>query len=347
LKVDDEFCAVGRRGAATLTRLRWFILLFGPLPIFGASWITSAWFRSEPRAVAARNDALLDAPPAVSSGGPSVVAEDRPSSIHAAENGLQRACRAAADRLVKRAGGGLRAITRAPFVVAGDLDAEDLQAYYGDTIAPAVRAMQCRYFRSRPHQPITVLVFRGEESYNRFARELFGDGQVSIYGYYKPSARTLLVNIATGNGTLLHELTHALMDFEIPDVPAWLNEGIASLHEQCRFRADQRGPWIEGLVNWRLGGLQSTVRKGRLRSLAALVEADDFRGPLVGTNYAQARYFCLYLQRKGLLEEFFRDFRAHRAGDPFGSAAIARVLGDREWTEVDRDFQAWVLELSE
>ena len=56
--------------------------------------------------------------------------------------------------------------------------------------------MQRADFRTRPDRPITVLLFRGEESYNRYSAAAFGDSNVSIYGYYKPSARTLLVNTA-------------------------------------------------------------------------------------------------------------------------------------------------------
>ena len=74
-----------------------------------------------------------------------------------------------------------------------------------------------------------------------------------------------MLNLGTGTGTLLHELTHALADFDVPDMPDWLNEGLASLHEQCRFRNDEQGPWIEGLVNWRLDALQAVVRQSRLR----------------------------------------------------------------------------------
>ena len=161
-----------------------------------------------------------------------------------------------------------------------------------------------------------MLLFRGEESYNRYSAAAFGDSNVSIYGYYKPSARTLLVNTATGTGTLLHELTHALTAFEMPDAPDWFNEGLASLHEQCQFRSDDRGPWIEGLANRRLAGLQNVIRQQRLRPLADLMEQDDFRGARIGTNYAQARYFCLYLQRQGKLEEFFRELAEHRDADP-------------------------------
>jgi hypothetical protein len=238
-------------------------------------------------------------------------------------------------------------IVNSPFVVAGDLSADDLEDYYSRTIAPAVRAMHGRYFRARPNQPVTVLLFRDEASYNHYTRELFGDSGVSVYGYYKPSIRTLVMNIGTGSGTLLHELTHALFDFEVRDPPTWINEGLASLHEQCRFRTDERGPWIEGLVNWRLPGLQTTIRQGRLRSLEELVAEQDFRGALVGTNYAQARYFCLYMQTHGVLEEFFRDYRDHRADDPTGAAAAKRAFDDKSWADIDRDFQRWVLTLSQ
>ncbi len=207
--------------------------------------------------------------------------------------------------------------------------------------------MQARYFPTRPDRPITVLLFRGEESYNRYSAAAFGDSNVSIYGYYKPSARTLLVNTATGTGTLLHELTHALMAFEMPDAPDWFNEGLASLHEQCQFRSDDRGPWIEGLANWRLAGLQNVIRQQRLRPLADLMEHDDFRGARIGTNYAQARYFCLYLQRQGKLEQFFRELAKHRDTDPCGTATTARVLGEQAWSTIDTDFQQFVLQLSE
>lgn len=293
--------------------------------------------------MAARNDGLLDAP-ARRQAALARVAHAAPTSR--ASGDLRQACRASAERLQERAGAAFRVIVRPPFVIAGDLSERELTACHSETIAPAVQAMQVRYFRSRPHQPITVLLFSGEASYNRYSREWYGDSDVSVYGYYKPNERTLLANHATGNGTLLHELTHALIDFEMDDPPVWLNEGLASLHEQCRFRTDADGPWIEGLVNWRLEGLQTVIRQGRLRSLAELVEERDFRGSLVGTNYAQARYFCMYLQQQGLLAEFFHDFRDHRADDFAGSAAVMRAMRGRSWEQLDRDFQAWVLALS-
>ncbi len=293
--------------------------------------------------MAVRNDGILDAPAQPRH---AIAVRQSTPAIATASDDLRQACRRAGDRLADRAGPALRVIARPPFVIGGDLSEDELAHCHADTIAPAVEAMQRHYFRSRPFEPITVLLFAAEASYNRYSREWYGDSGISVYGYYKPNERTLLVNHATGNGTLLHELTHALFDFEMDKPPVWLNEGLASLHEQCRFRADADGPWIEGLVNWRLEGLQTVIRQGRLRSLLDLVEERDFRGPLVGTNYAQARYFCMYLQQRGKLAEFFDDFRECRADDPAGTAAVVRAVGGQSWEDLDRDFQQWVLELS-
>ena len=154
------------------------------------------------------------------------------------------------------------------------------------------------------------------------------------------------MNIGTGGGTLVHELTHALVDFDFPAIPDWFNEGLASLHEQCRFREDQHGPTIEGLENWRLPGLQKAIRAGRLGSIESLLASDDFRGRQEGLNYAQARYFCLYLERRELLADFYRRFRACAAGDPRGMRALAAVMPDFSWASLDQQFQDWVLRSS-
>ena len=322
-----------------MNRIRWLILILGPLPIIGSSWALSAWFKSEPRTVVMRNSVL---PGRADEAGPAVRAVRRTSGT---VESLSAGCRQAAKRLRAALGSECRVVVRSPFVLGGDLASGELENLHDATIAPAVRAMRNCYFDAPPSQPVTVLVFRGEESYNRYCEELFSEAGISIYGYYKPKPRTLVLNIATGNGTLLHELTHALVAFDFPDVPDWLNEGLASLHEQSRFRTGTGGPWIEGLVNWRLAGLQDVVRRGQLRSLAELVNDTHFRGPGEGTNYAQARYFCVYMQQKGVLAKFYRSFRRQQAEDPRGFEALAGVFPGVDVEQLDRDFERWVLAL--
>ena len=283
--------------------------------------------------------------------------DNKPAPHHAANKpattGLKVACAETARRLKSRLGGACSVIERPPFVLGGNLSIKQLGEWHAQTVEPAAKAMANCYFKTPPREPITVLLFPDQASYADYAERLFKDRDVSIYGYYKPAERTLVMNIGTGGGTLVHELTHALIAWDFPAVPDWFNEGLASLHEQCRFRdgeneAEERsesGPWIEGLENWRLPGLQSAIRAGKLKSLEALVNDQKFRGAHEGTNYAQARYFCLYMQRQGVLRDFYRRFRDARRDDPRGAKTVLAVFPDRTWAELDEEFQAWALTL--
>jgi hypothetical protein len=320
--------------ARFVSRIRWWILVVGPFAILAASFALTQTLRSERRGPPASNHFLIGEAEAADS-----------SERRAQDDNLAEACRQVAEQVAPRLGPECHTIVRPPFVLAGDLNEEGLDAWHRETIAPAMRAMSREMLDTPPSQPITVLLLATESSYNVYAEKLFGDRGVSIYGYYKPGLRTLVMNIGTGGGTLVHELTHALVDFDFPQIPDWFNEGLASLHEQCRFSEGPDGPTIEGLENWRLPGLQKAIRAGQLGSIESLLATDEFRGRREGLNYAQARYFCMYLERRGLLDDFYRLFRDTHAGDPRGSRALATVAPNFSWASLDQQFQQWVLTL--
>jgi hypothetical protein len=235
-------------------------------------------------------------------------------------------------------------VAHCPFVLAGDLSSDDLNRWCSATIEPAARALAQSYFDTPPDDVITMLLFSGKASCDRYTDLLFGERDISIFGYYKPGRRTLVINIATGSGTLLHELTHALAAFDFPAMPPWLSEGLASLHEQCRFQPGPHGLWLEGLANWRLPVLQDEIRRRQLPSITALAAEDDFQRR-AAVNYAHARYFCMFLQQRGLLAEFYRRFRANRDADPRGLQTLAELFPNRSWAELDAEFQEWALRL--
>lgn len=111
---------------------------------------------------------------------------------------LDKACSQTGSRLEKQLGRQCNVIVRPPFVIGGDMDEKELDAWHNHTIGPAAKAMANCYFRVAQSQPITVLLFNGEQSYSYFADKLFGEEGISIYGYYKPNLRTLVMNIGTG-----------------------------------------------------------------------------------------------------------------------------------------------------
>ena len=271
--------------------------------------------------------------------GPPTGASTRPATTSAPAD-LDEAARRRAAEMLARLPEAFHAVVRPPFVVIGDFSAGQLERLtQGSVISPA-RAMATSYFRRGPDKVITVLLFSGDDSYRRWAEKLLGDTDLPHFGYYKPDSRTLVMNIATGAGTLVHELTHALIVYDFPDVPTWFNEGLASLHEQCQVGRDE----IEGLPNWRLPALQKAVREKKLRPLREVLTRDDFYGPLQGANYAQARYFVMYLQRQGLLRKFYRDFRESHEGPDASVKAVERVFG-RKLELIEADFLKWVMTL--
>ena len=64
-----------------------------------------------------------------------------------------------------------------------------------------------------------------------------------------------------------------------------------------------------------------------------------------GTNYSQSRYLCYYLQEKGLLVRFYREFHANRKSDPTGFKTLARVLGRSDMDTFKGKWEAYVLTL--
>ncbi len=261
----------------------------------------------------------------------------RPATSTAPAPDLSGAANAAAAAMLARLDGSFRAVVHAPFVVIGNLPQQDMaQLMEGSVLGPA-RAMWTCYFRRRPTDVITILLFRDGESYKHWAKQLFNDTSVPYFGYCKTAQRTLVMNIATGTGTLVHELTHALLAYDFPAVPDWFNEGLASLHEQCYVRPDG----IVGAVNWRLPHLQKAVAAKQLRPLRELVSQDGFYGAQQGLNYAQARYFVMYVQQRGLLGKFYEHFRDHRTGPDAAVKSIEHVLGE-SLEKVEAEFLRWV-----
>jgi hypothetical protein len=236
----------------------------------------------------------------------------------------------------------LNALVAAPFVIAGDGGAQKLARYRDGTILAAARALKATYFQIDPTEPIVIFLFESEGPYKRLAGKWFPKINVPHFGFYLPAERVMFMNVATGTGTLVHELTHALIAPDFPAVPSWFNEGLASLYEQCSISGDT----ITGHENWRLPALQRAIRENTLRPLKELIDDPDFyRRDLVGLNYAEARYLMFHLQEKKLLSNFYRDFRDHVSDDPRGLKALARVIAPQQVEDFEKEWRSRILEL--
>jgi hypothetical protein len=230
-----------------------------------------------------------------------------------------------------------------PFVVVGNGSEQDL-AQDASTVRWAVQHLEADFFDARPAKMLDVYLFRDADSYEHGVERLTGDEPGTPYGFYSATHSGLFMNIATGGGTLVHEIVHPYVEADFPNAPPWLNEGLGSLFEQSA----ERDGHIVGLTNWRLAGLQKAIAKQRVPTFKQLTHLDTatFYGDDSGVNYAASRYLLYYLQEQGKLREFYGAFRAARLKDPSGYATLVATLGDEDMTRFEAKWRAYVGKLT-
>jgi hypothetical protein len=230
-----------------------------------------------------------------------------------------------------------------PFVVVGNAGSASL-AEDATTVRWAVAMLEQDFFAARPSKILDVYLFRDAHSYERGVRTLTGELPSTPYGFYSSTFGGLFMNIATGGGTLVHEIVHPYVEADFPDAPPWLNEGLGSLFEQS---ADRDGH-IVGLTNWRLAGLQKAIDGDTVPTFWSLTHLDSaqFYGDDAGVNYATARYLLYYLQQKGLLRDFYKAFRANHRDDPSGYTTLQKALGEKDMEDFQDRWQAYVAKLT-
>jgi hypothetical protein len=232
-----------------------------------------------------------------------------------------------------------------PFVVIGDEPAPVVRQHAEETVKWAVDKLKQDFFSNDPKEILDIWLFKDMASYEKHTRELFGQKPDTPYGYYSSADKALIMNISTGGGTLVHELVHPLMESNFPACPPWFNEGLGSLYEQ----SGEVNGHIHGFTNWRLPGLQQAIKAARVPSFKTLtgMNSNEFYNQDAGTNYGQSRYLCYYLQEKGLLVKFYREFVAQQKTDPTGYQTLQRVLGERDMQAFQKRWESFVLQLSE
>jgi hypothetical protein len=234
-------------------------------------------------------------------------------------------------------------VIQRPFVVIGDESKEAVQEHAEGTVKWAVDRLKQDFFANDPKEILDIWLFKDAASYEKNARLLFGDEPTTPYGYYSSTHKALIMNIETGGGTLVHEIVHPFMEANFAACPPWLNEGLGSLYEQCGDAAGH----IHGFTNWRLPGLQRAIRSKQVPSFKELTAMDlnVFYNEDKGTNYAQARYLCYYLQEQGLLVKFYQEFHAHRQEDPSGFKILQKVLAEPDMNAFKTKWEKYVLDL--
>ena len=240
---------------------------------------------------------------------------------------------------------GFTIVLEKPFVVIGDMPAAQLRTRWAQgTVRWATGKLKASYFTKDPIHILDIWLFKDKNSYEKHALQLWGSKPTTPYGYYSSANRALVMNIATGGGTLVHEIVHPFIEANFPNCPSWFNEGLGSLYEQSHERKGQ----IIGLTNWRLAGLKRVIRNRKLPSFKELTSMSNraFYTSPRGDNYAQARYLLYYLQENGLLRKYYRLFLDNRKTDLTGYRTLQAVLDEKDMAKFQKRWEAYVMKLT-
>lgn len=236
-----------------------------------------------------------------------------------------------------------RLLVEHPFVVISDESPEKMKSRAERVVRWATANLKKAYFPKDPNKILDIWLFKDKASYDANTLRLFGSKPSTPFGYYSSTDGALVMNIATGGGTLVHEIVHPFMESNFPACPSWLNEGLGSLYEQ----SSTRGGKIVGLTNWRLAGLQRAIERDAVPSFGELCSTTthQFYQADPGTNYSQARYLCYYLQERGLLRKYYHDFVANHKEDPTGYQTLKKTLRVDDMDVFKKEWEAYVMKL--
>lgn len=162
-----------------------------------------------------------------------------------------------------------------------------------------------------PKREVDACLFERAADYRRFADEVMGS-RPSELGFYDSVSRVVVVNLAGGGArNMSHELTHALIGDDWPEIPSWLTEGLGSLYGGADV--DARGSRY--FVNYRHRDVAAALKAGTLPDVNALMRAkpEEVYGDHAMMWYGLARDFLLFQESKGELSRFYA---ALRAGKP-------------------------------
>ena len=220
----------------------------------------------------------------------------------------------------------------------------------------ALAALLNGRFTRRPSHAVTVYVFDDDRSFDPMCKQRFVEGRCASWlGVWLNQTREIFADQGPGKSTLVHELTHPLLDADAEAVPggrgAWrqprgLREGIGALFEAAVLK----GTEIHGATNWRLGDLrhaQASADDRDLVHLDALFRMPDdlFDDSRVHDHarsaYAAARFACQYLDEQGKLWPFYRAWSTHAVDDPTGEKSFVEAVGTTP-KDADAAWQTWL-----
>jgi hypothetical protein len=173
-----------------------------------------------------------------------------------------------------------------------------------------------------PDKLITVYLMPDNKELAMIAKKVHHlDFPANQLGYSCVGDMSLVgISDETHLGTLYHELFHILIRNDIGNIPAWLDEGLASLYTVSHWQGDQL---VGNSKPWRWIELENAAQSAdpamQIPPLKQLINYswDEFNGYedslfnmcKSAVNYSYMNFLMIYLQQKGQLKQLVREFK--------------------------------------
>ncbi|MBN8568256.1 MAG: hypothetical protein J0M18_01390 [Ignavibacteria bacterium] len=231
------------------------------------------------------------------------------------------------------------------FVVFSNLDEKTTYDLIDMDIRNTVDAMLTNYIDVKPDEVTAVFLFKDKESYRDFSINEFAieEDDLSPYGFFKISRKAIVVRYVNWKGSTSHEVTHAMIQNDFPEIPSWFNEGFASMHEKAIYNNGK----LTGSFSWRILALRRAFNENTYVPLKQTMSTNDTElyGKRSSYYYAQSCYALMLLHEKGLFEEFYKSFRDNYSKDRTGIKQLEKLTGmtvdkfDEELVEYIKSFK--------
>ncbi|HVE61049.1 MAG TPA: hypothetical protein VNA26_04475, partial [Chitinophagaceae bacterium] len=196
----------------------------------------------------------------------------------------------------------------------------DSASYAEARLEEAYRFFVSFYGLRAPDKLLTVYILPDQQALRQTAQLVHGiqlpDANI---GYSNLSDLSLLgLGDSKHLGTMYHELFHLIIRTDLGDIPAFLDEGLASLYSVSRWES---GKLVGDHRPWRLDELKearyASDKLLRIPPLDKLINYswDEFDGQetknvcQVAVNYALSNFLMIYLQEKNLLQQMVTAFK--------------------------------------
>ena len=188
------------------------------------------------------------------------------------------------------------------------------------------------YFPIKNKKRLKIYLFSGDKGYEKFCKKAKCEG--TEFGFYAPGEKLLVVNTASGWGTLLHEITHYFLSTTKVKYPDWFEEGFAAFFEKFIGKVDEKKNevfWLSfGYFNpWRFSEVMV------VRGSSKLLLSDLFNQKKCIQSIA--RNFILFTHHKGLLPGLLQELR--KGTDSRGAV---ETIFKKDLPTIEQEWNNWI-----